>query len=45
MEEIPQDRWWERFYHLKTRDNNQHDWFMVWADIKLSKNKALLFTK
>jgi hypothetical protein len=43
MEEIPQDRWWERFWRFKPRYNNQHDLFMIWADIKLSKNKSVLY--
>lgn len=38
------DRWWERFYHVKTNANNQHDWLCLWADIKLSgKSKAIFY--
>lgn len=38
------DRWWERFWKYKCKSNNEHDWFMVWADSKLSKDKSI-FTK
>lgn len=34
-------RWWERFWKYKVKDNNQHDWFMVWADLKLSKQNSI----
>lgn len=37
------NRWWERFWKYKPMRNNQHDWFMVWADIKLSKETASVF--
>lgn len=37
------DRWWERFWKYKTKSNNQHDWYMNWADIKLSGNTKSVF--
>lgn len=37
------DRWWERFWKYKPKNNNQHDWFGLWADIKLSGNRKSVF--
>lgn len=43
---MTENRWWEKFWKYKTSSNNQHDWFMVWADIKLSgKNKSVFHTQ
>jgi hypothetical protein len=41
---IEKDRSWERFWKYKPKANNQHDWFMVWADIKLlGKSNAIFY--
>jgi len=28
-----------KYSKIKTRANNQHDWYMVWADFELLNNK------